>query len=223
MVQVHRLKVNGANCWIYAPSDTDAPDTPRIVIDPGADAPAIIHHLEKLNAYPSHILLTHGHFDHVGALPDLVRSYSNRGLSVEIAIQREDALYLGQDSLKIHQLCWTSVSGDSGYIDNYWKPLPEADRLLEEGDIIGGLRVLSLPGHSPGSAAFFDEKERVIFTGDCLFKNGVGRTDLPGGDKAMLEESLHRLFTLDPDITICPGHGGISTIGAERDFWAGWG
>jgi glyoxylase-like metal-dependent hydrolase (beta-lactamase superfamily II) len=115
---IERLKVNGTNCWIYAPSQKGAEHTSCVIIDPGADAPLIIKHLEKLEkmgkmeknaVYPSHIILTHGHFDHIAALPDLAAYYTARGIGVEIAIHREDAPYLGSDSLELHRLCWIAA------------------------------------------------------------------------------------------------------------------
>jgi glyoxylase-like metal-dependent hydrolase (beta-lactamase superfamily II) len=113
-------------------------------------------------------------------------------------------------------LCWIAACGNSGYIDKLWKPQPAPSRFLAEGDQVGALRVLHIPGHTPGSIALFDAESGVIFTGDCLFKNGVGRTDLPGGNMARLQESLNRLLALDPALTVCSGHNEITTIGAER-------
>lgn len=109
--------------------------------------------------------------------------------------------------------------GDSSFIDSFWpkdkQGMPGATRLLEEGETIGPFTVLHLPGHTRGSAAFWDKEAGVLFTGDTLFKSGYGRTDLPGGNEAELVASLRRLFAMDAGITVCPGHGGVTTIGSE--------
>jgi glyoxylase-like metal-dependent hydrolase (beta-lactamase superfamily II) len=212
------LKVSGTNCWIYLqnPADTQSGLRPCTVIDPGARPKAIIDALGKLNAYPSHILLTHGHFDHVAALADVVARYSTREASPIIAIHQADAIYLGPDSLETHRACWRLAAGDTGYVDAFWKPMPPAAHYLAEGETICGLQVLHVPGHTPGSVAFLDKENAALFSGDTLFNNGYGRTDLPGGSSAQLAASLARLFTLDSTITVYPGHDTLTTIGEAR-------
>ncbi|MDR0644667.1 MAG: MBL fold metallo-hydrolase [Treponema sp.] len=193
--------------------------TPCVVMDPGSDAELIIERLEKLNVYPRVFLLTHGHFDHIGALPKLAAYYAEQ--EVEIAIHQADAAYLGPDSFEMHRRCWLHAAGNADYIDKFWQPMPVPTRFVGEGDRIGSLQTLHLPGHSPGSAAFYDESARLIFTGDCLFRHSFGRTDLPGGDETLLRESLRRLLTLDSAVGVYPGHGEITTVGAERFYGKG--
>ena len=90
----------------------------------------------------------------------------------------------------------------------------EAD-VVEFGD--QKFTVLFVPGHSPGHIAFYNEKEKVVFAGDVLFQNSIGRTDLPGGNHNTLIQSIHqKLFTLPNDVTVYPGHGGETTIGVEK-------
>jgi glyoxylase-like metal-dependent hydrolase (beta-lactamase superfamily II) len=214
------------NCWILPASATDqgvpgeTGDREGIVIDPGADAPAIIARLQRLHLWPRYIILTHGHFDHIAALPDLVSAFGGKG-PLEIAIHRDDGNYLGPGAYEIHRESFTTAAGDAGYVDALWKNLPSPTRLLSEGDTIGPFTVLHLPGHSPGSAGFLLEKEKLLFSGDTLFNAGIGRTDLPGGDWQALQKSLDRLWALDPAITVYPGHGPHTSIGAEqgRENW----
>jgi glyoxylase-like metal-dependent hydrolase (beta-lactamase superfamily II) len=183
MKNITRLVVGpvATNCWIYPIDDKTA-----AIIDPGEKADLIISTLEKLSLSPAFILLTHGHFDHITALPKLAKHYAP-----------------AKPVIAIHRL-------DEGYLE---KGL--ANRLLEEGDTIGPFTVLHLPGHTRGSAAFWDRAENILFTGDTLFEGTYGRTDLPGGSEQEIIASLRRLFALDGSIAVYPGHEETTTIGQE--------
>jgi glyoxylase-like metal-dependent hydrolase (beta-lactamase superfamily II) len=213
-----------ANCWIIPLAGDGPPDKPGacVLIDPGDQADLIIARLNKLVLRPQYILLTHGHFDHVAALPGLFKAFgpvpvnvsAKTGPAPEVAIHREDAHYLGPDSYRVHYETF-DFAGDTAYVEKFWKPLPAPTRLLSDGELIGPFRVLHLPGHTPGSVGFFMEAEKLLFSGDTLFKAGMGRTDLPGGNFLRLQQSLRRLFTLDEDVIVYPGHGPATTIGDE--------
>jgi glyoxylase-like metal-dependent hydrolase (beta-lactamase superfamily II) len=197
------------NCWIYPLNETEC-----AVIDPGAEADKITARLKALSLNPVYILLTHGHFDHIAALPRLAAAYAAVSNPV-IAIHREDAEYLGPGSYPVHCRSFTAAAGSTGYVDALWEDMPSPAVLLAEGDSIGPFRVLHLPGHTPGSAAFYDEGRRVLFSGDTLFRGDYGRTDLPGGNEAGIMASLKRLFAMDKNIRVYPGHGPATTIGEE--------
>jgi glyoxylase-like metal-dependent hydrolase (beta-lactamase superfamily II) len=185
------------NCWIVAATADGktgldgASAKPCTIIDPADQADLIIAHLKSHGLRPEYILLTHGHFDHVGALPELARTYPG----AIIAIHRDDADYLGSKALEA---------------------MPAPGRLLEDGDSIGPFTVLSLPGHTPGSAGFYLPGEKILFSGDTLFRDGVGRTDLPGGSQEVLERSLKRLLAMDGEIEVYSGHGNSTHISRER-------
>jgi glyoxylase-like metal-dependent hydrolase (beta-lactamase superfamily II) len=230
------------NCWIYPlniPSLEDADNSneqaegysPCVVIDPGAEGSRIAAFLDQHKLFPQYILLTHGHFDHIGAVPFLAKKYSKAG----IAIHSADAEYLGPDSYQVHCRSFSIAVGNTAYIDALWEDMPSPSRTLAEGDIIGPFTVLHLPGHSPGSVGFWDKKADILFSGDTLFDGNYGRTDLPGGNEKQLFASLKRLFTLDSlsngsppsnesvasqkgDIQVYPGHGPSTSIKAARSI-----
>jgi glyoxylase-like metal-dependent hydrolase (beta-lactamase superfamily II) len=130
-------------------------------------------------------------------------------------VSREDSLYLGPNSLAAHRDSFSAAAGNTRYIDSLWEPMPEADIILKDGDTVAGFTALHLPGHTEGSMGFLDEAGRRLYSGDTLFRAGVGRTDLPGGDWDALLASLRRLFALDGRIRVYPGHGPSTTISNE--------
>jgi len=202
------------NCWIYPLGEKEA-----VVIDPGAEEGLIISTLNKLNLFPRYILLTHGHFDHIAALPEFAAACSVYQKAPEIAIHRLDSKYLGADAYKVHRPNIAEAMGDASYIDVFLpegkKEMPSADFLFEEGDKIGDFTVLHLPGHTAGSAAFWDKEEGVIFTGDTLFEGAYGRTDFSDGSEQDIYASLRRLFAMDGNIKVYPGHGRATSIARE--------
>ncbi len=180
------------------------------IIDPGGDAAAILDALDALGATAQVILLTHYHFDHIMAVPDLVRQ-----TGAPVAIHEAEAELLARPPT-LFRLAQPDT------------PRLTADRLLRDGDTItigaDTLRVWHTPGHSPGGVSYYAAEEGVVFVGDALFAEGVGRTDFPGSSGAQLVRSIReRLFTLPDDTVVYPGHGPATTIGHERraNPWVG--
>ena len=182
------------------------------LIDAPAEAERIIRVFRDRDIKPGLVILTHGHFDHVLALGKLKAEWPE----LRIAISAEDSEYLSDEGERI--------SGDIALFDDgmfYNRmvsqlPVPEADILLKDGDIIADFTVIATPGHTKGSICLYSEEEKVIFTGDTLFQGSIGRTDMPGGSYSAICSSLSRLKTLPDETLVFPGHGPATTIGKEK-------
>lgn len=174
-------------------------------VDPGGDLPRMEAELARHGATLEKVLLTHAHLDHCGGAHELAQRH---GVPIE-GPHRDDQFLL--DSLP--QQCQRFGFGTSPAF------LPE--RWLDEGDSVTvGARqyaVRHCPGHTPGHVIFFDAAERLALVGDVLFAGSVGRTDFPRGSHADLIRSITgKLWPLGDDVTFVPGHGDVSTFGAER-------
>ncbi len=194
------------NCHVLA----DEESREAVVIDPGDDADEILARVRKRGLAVRHLLHTHCHFDHMSATR---RVKEETGAA--ILIHRADKAYYDGLVRQYERFGLTFGAGAGGVRD----PLP-VDRFLEDGQRIRfgrhELEVLFTPGHTEGSCSF--HLEGSVFSGDTLFCRGVGRTDLPGGSRAEEESSIRkRLYTLDPETAVYPGHGPETTIGEERE------
>jgi glyoxylase-like metal-dependent hydrolase (beta-lactamase superfamily II) len=205
------------NCWIIPLNEKTADETqsaPCIVIDPGDDASLIIAQLEASRLFPRYILLTHGHFDHTGAVADLMEHFSE--YTPELAIHEDDAAFVNPETRQAYFQANLSAA-HARYAEVIWLPIPIPTRLLKEGDEIGPFSVIHTPGHSLGSVCFFDKAKKQLFSGDTLFAGGIGRSDGPGGSTELIGKSLKKLLLMDKNIEVFPGHGPATTIG--REFW----
>lgn len=190
------------NCQILG----DEASRTALVVDPGDDIPQIEQLLERRGLAVAKILFTHAHFDHIGRAAALKRSTGAPTWLHKLEIPVLESLD--------QQAAWIGVEpGEKVVIDHYY----------DEGDVIDfcghELRVLFTPGHSPGSVSFYIPTLERLIAGDVLFRDSIGRSDLPGGDTEQLLASIRdKVLTLPDDTAVFPGHGPSTTIGRERQY-----
>jgi glyoxylase-like metal-dependent hydrolase (beta-lactamase superfamily II) len=175
-----------------------------LLVDPGDEAPKLLAAIDELGVTLDGILLTHTHFDHIGAVAPVARA-----TGAEVWVPEIEKMVLADIN------SFVPWPGFGPFED--W----DAEHTLRGGEKLelAGMEidVIFTPGHSPGHVTFSIPSEQVIFSGDVLFEGSVGRVDLPGGDWGTLLESIRTLVdTLPPETTVDPGHMGITTLGAER-------
>ncbi len=199
MNKIHSLVVGRlqTNCFIVQ-SQAEA-----IIVDPGDEPERILRFIKDINATPTRIVATHTHFDHVLGV-DGVR----KATKTPFMIHRDDLPMLESMQSRVRQ-----------FMGFESPPPPKVDGYLKDGELLKlgdeTIRVLHTPGHSPGSISLVGDG--YVLTGDALFNQSIGRTDLPGGDLNTLVRSImERLFKLEDDTTVYPGHGPETTIGDEK-------
>ena len=180
-----------------------------VIIDPGDADPRIIDKVKELGLKITAILGTHAHADHVAGV-----EYLRKELKAPYMVHKLDEEFFRDPANFSMFKSW-------GFSEN-----PKADKVFEEGDVIKFgkeyLKVIHTPGHSPGSSCFYNEKHKVLFTGDTLFVEAVGRADLNGGNFFQMMDSIkNKLLVLPDDTKIYPGHDygprPTSTIGEEKE------
>jgi len=202
-VDVHGFTVGPVqeNCYL---ARTDASADRAILVDPGDEADRLLRAVDELGVTLDAILLTHTHFDHVGAVAPVARATGARVWcpQLEVGVLADIMSFVP----------WPGFGPFESYA---------ADETVQGGETLtlAGLTldVLFTPGHSPGHVTYAVREHAAIFSGDVLFQGSVGRVDLPGGDGPTLLRSLGLLVDgLPPETTVYPGHMGVTTLGAER-------
>jgi hydroxyacylglutathione hydrolase len=199
LAKIHTLVVGRlqTNCYVLQSGST------ALIVDPGDEPERILRFLTDIGLNPIQIIATHSHFDHVLGVETI-----QRDLNIPFLIHRDDLSLLQSMQSRVRQFMGLEVSSP-----------PKVDAFLKDGDTLnlGGetIKVLHTPGHSPGSISL--SGQGYVLTGDALFNQSIGRTDLPGGDlKTLMHSIKERLFKLDDNTTVYPGHGPETTIGDEK-------
>lgn len=189
------------NCYIVGNTDTKE----AIVIDPGDNAAAIIKALKENDLVCMAVLLTHGHFDHIMAAAELARRSS-----IKIYAHEAEKRLLADPALNAS----IQFGPECSLVPDVC--LKDGQKLLLAGFSI---KVIHTPGHTAGGVCYYFTENRVLFSGDTLFLENIGRSDWPTGNGRQLIESIqNRLMPLDDDIIVYPGHGSPTTIGHERQY-----
>lgn len=191
MLKIHVLPLGDyqTNCYIvHEENSTDC-----LIIDPGYEPEIISSYLEEKGLTPAAILLTHCHFDHVGAVKDLAAQYDCK-------------VFLDKKELAMPPML---TNGPLYYTDGYG----DGDTLTL-ADI--PIQVLETPGHTPGSVCLLTEN--TLFSGDTLFAGSCGRTDLPGGSWEQMRSSLKRLSEIEANLWVLPGHGESTMLESEKKY-----
>lgn len=183
-----------SNCYIIHDPETNK----AVIIDPGDEPDRILEQTKGMKV--EYLILTHGHFDHIGAIPEI-----KKATGAKIVIHESEVeIY---EASKEHAALWGFKLED----------MPDPDVIVVEGDeILSGnmsFAIIHTPGHTPGAISLYTGE--VVITGDTLFAGSVGRTDFPGGSLTQLKESFRKLMRLPEDTAVLPGHGPATTIGRE--------
>ncbi len=202
------------NCYIFASGKKEC-----IIIDPGGNEEIIIANINMLKMIPVGIVLTHGHFDHTASIAKIKSYYQNENIDIKIAIHEADKNFLGKHAAKTNMetLRFMGLPPQDGF-EQIFVDFPKADIIFKENDIVfdTSLAVIETPGHTLGSVSLYSEKDELVFSGDTLFFQGIGRADLPGSDEGQLLEAIRsKLLILPPETRVFPGHGLSTSIERE--------
>lgn len=202
MMKVERFLVGmiETNCYLAINSNTKE----AIVIDPGDRADVLMEYMEKNDCKPVAVLLTHGHFDHCMAAEELAEHYK-----IPVYVHEEDRETMEKPSWNGSNMIGRQLAF---HADNFFHG--EKERVSLAGFDID---VFHTPGHTPGGVCFYVAEESILFSGDTLFCESIGRTDFPKGSMSQIVRSIKgQLLQLPDDTKVLPGHGESTTIGNER-------
>lgn len=208
----------GVNTYLFAHKNG------LCILDPGDKADIIkqkVDYLLQKNNFSDNeifIVLTHGHLDHVGAVEGLKKFFPN----AKVFINSKDKLCLGKNSYNFQYEDFAR-SGMGFYVENMLpdeNDLPDADNFFSDGEVLfEGWKILETPGHTLGSSCLYNSDEKILFSGDTLFWNSYGRTDLYGGDEFQMIDSLKKLLSLPDDVKVFPGHGKYGFTLSDLSFY----
>lgn len=190
------------NCFFYIDDRTKH----GFIIDPGAQAKGLLEIIRENQWTIEKVLLTHGHFDHTGAVNEL-----RKALQIPVFAYENADNYLLDTRMNLSSLCGEHVIvRDVNY-------LKDGDTVSLLSDPRFVLKVIHTPGHTPDSVVYYSAQDHVAFVGDTIFKGAVGNYQYPGGNPEDLQRSIiEKIFTLPDDTVLCSGHSGQTTVGAEK-------
>ncbi|ORX42068.1 Metallo-hydrolase/oxidoreductase [Piromyces finnis] len=204
-IQIIPAGLLSVNCCII----NDKKSKEALIVDPGGDFEIIKNIIEKNNLELKSILLTHAHFDHIGAVGQLKKAFN-----CKVYLHEED-MYLWSNHAEQAKAFGLKYKEEEELPEKPDVLLKEDDEIMLNGKAIA--RVIHTPGHSKGSVSFYFPKEKIAIVGDTLFKESVGRSDLWGGDGTLLRTSIRdKIYPLGDDTCIIPGHGPTTNVAYEK-------
>ncbi|MDW2798168.1 MBL fold metallo-hydrolase [Clostridium boliviensis] len=201
-IRTYHVGQIGTNCYIIFREQLKK----AIIVDPGDEGAYILEQCRKLSVTPEAIFLTHGHFDHIMAVEEIKQAFPE----VIVYAGEEEKMLLADPSV--------NLSDNIGRLCSL-----AADRYVADGETVeaAGIKadVIATPGHTQGCVCYYIKEEDVLISGDTLFLESLGRTDLPTGDQSAIIRSIkEKLFPLPGDTMVYPGHGDVTTIGHEKSY-----
>ncbi|ACL69967.1 MBL fold metallo-hydrolase [Halothermothrix orenii] len=196
--------VNYTNSYIIGQEDGNG-----IIVDPGDEARKLLSSVEDLKINLTKIIITHAHFDHIGAV-----EYLREETGAEVLIHEKENEFLKDPDKNLSFLIGKEIVCQG------------ADTLLGDGDVIGvsnglSFEVIFTPGHSPGGICLYNKEDNYLLSGDTIFFRGVGRTDFQfGNEKKLIQSIENKILILPEDTVVYPGHGASTTIGDfKNNYW----
>ncbi len=185
---------------------TAGDDTDKcLIIDTGLENSEMINYIKEMNLTPEALILTHGHADHIAGVPDIRENWPD----ISVVIHKDDAEMLTNATMNLSALTGMSFTTDPAEII-----LESAEKITFAGIEFD---VLETPGHTPGGISLYCSEEGVLFSGDTLFSESIGRSDFPGGNHNKLISSIkEQLMTLPGQTKVYPGHGDMTTVSQEK-------
>ena len=204
-VEVNVFGVLDENAYFFVDDATGH----GFLIDPGAQADELLKIVDERGWTIEKILLTHGHFDHIGAVNEI-----RRKLKISVCMSKSGDYYA-----KNTEMNCSVFYGDKIVLDDV-TCLDDDSEIFLSANPNFGVKLIAAPGHTLDGAIYYSSAEGVAFVGDTIFRNGCGRTDLPGGSELELMKTIHdKIFTLPDETTLLCGHGLQTTVADEKNFW----